>query len=432
MKYKKISLTFLFLLSTLLVASLPSTRQAHAQTGLNCVDIYTPEGAISRTCTGTTPGTPGGDGGDGGGGQVVSIGSCVPGESVNPQTAYIAGLFGGDASMCTAVVGMFDACTGQMVAFGGSAQSVPCSDLNPAVSAPPEPPNPCSVLTVTPGGISCSGTPWNIEARVAFPPIHLDVRPFPATLVRWPTAIRLSSMPPASGSGGVGYIGNGGGTSGNPALGDWRDLRLTLTLRPAHDFVIVSLPNLDPMTIRLTSPSSNPDIFRWEVPSHPAVGGGPLAGTIPGLDELPGDMPVFVGNARAPYRLFWQLTYEVRDSRRTCVPGRNVSSWQYECAVDGGIGTWDGHYTVQYGWDTRGMGGQVHPYQVVNLPANLMADSNGDGAIDAFWNYNVVLQRMNDADRTGDSVYGRSWNWNGLIYWGVREGQGQIGYPGVP
>lgn len=414
--------------------SLSITGEAQAKSPGCSSPIYNADGSISQSCADTTPGGPGGPGSDGSGssGQNVNTSSCTPGTSVTPQTAYIAGIFGRGPNVCTAVVGLFDDCTGQMVAFGATAGSVDCDDLDSGTGIPPEPPNPCSTLIVTPGGITCSGTPWGIEARVAFPPVTLDVRPFPATLVRWPTAIRLSSMPSASGSDGIGYIGNGGGTSGNPAVGDWRDLTLTLTLRPANDFVVVNLPNLDPMTVRLTSPTSPPDIFHWEVPSHPAAGGGPLAGTIPGLDELPADMPVFVGSARSPYRLFWQLTYEVRDSQRTCVPGRNVSTWTYECAVDGGIGTWDGHYKVEYGWSGYSQGGEVHPYQVVNLPANLLADSNGDGVIDAYWNYNLVLQRMNDNDRTNDPVYARSWNWNGTIYWGVREGQGQIGYPGVP
>ncbi len=36
---------------------------------------------------------------------------------------------------------------------------------------------------------------------------------------------------------------------------------------------------------------------------------------------------------------------------------------------------------------------------------------------------------MDDNDRVGSGQYQRSWNWRGIIYWAVREGQGQIGWP---
>lgn len=40
------------------------------------------------------------------------------------------------------------------------------------------------------------------------------------------------------------------------------------------------------------------------------------------------------------------------------------------------------------------------------------------------------LRRMDDSDRVDNSRYQRSWNWGGIIYWAVRERQGQIGWPG--
>ena len=64
------------------------------------------------------------------------------------------------------------------------------------------------------------------------------------------------------------------------------------------------------------------------------------------------------------------------------------------------------------------------------LPAALMADINNDGTPDAYWDNNLTLRRMDDNNRVDNPRYQRSWNWGGTIYWAVREGQGQIGWPG--
>jgi len=69
---------------------------------------------------------------------------------------------------------------------------------------------------------------------------------------------------------------------------------------------------------------------------------------------------------------------------------------------------------------------------VQGLPPSLAADLDGNGVPDAYWNSNLTLRRMDDYDRVGTPLWGRSWNWGGTIYWGVREGQAQIGWPGVP
>ena len=107
----------------------------------------------------------------------------------------------------------------------------------------PPPQHPCTTFSVSSGGITCTNTEWNVSARVTFPEIYLDVRPYPVTLVRWPTAVRNGGQPESSGSGGVDYISNGGGSSVNPREGDWRDLRLILTLRPAGP-MFVTLPHI--------------------------------------------------------------------------------------------------------------------------------------------------------------------------------------------
>ncbi|MDP2976909.1 MAG: DoxX family protein [Anaerolineales bacterium] len=43
---------------------------------------------------------------------------------------------------------------------------------------------------------------------------------------------------------------------------------------------------------------------------------------------------------------------------------------------------------------------------------------------------NSKINRMDDNNRVDNSAYRRSWNWGGVIYWAVREGQEQIGWPG--
>jgi hypothetical protein len=67
---------------------------------------------------------------------------------------------------------------------------------------------------------------------------------------------------------------------------------------------------------------------------------------------------------------------------------------------------------------------------VQNLPAALMADINNDGTPDAYWDNNLTLRRMDESGSVSNPQYQHSWNWGGIIYWAVREGQGQIGWPG--
>ena len=262
-----------------------------------------------------------------------------------------------------------------------------------------------------------------MSARVTFPEIYLDVRPYPATLVRWPTAVRNGGTPESTGSGGVNYIPNGGGSPNNPQEGDWQDLRLILTLQPAGP-MFVTLPHIGDMILSNQGGTGNPTMIQWEVPSHPAVGGGPLAGSVGGLDELPGDIPLFVGNGRAPYKLFWELRYYEYEAVEGCVAGPNGNG-NYNCG--GGTGH---HDIVGYDWKHHSSGGEIPPSAVQNLPAAIMADINNDGTPDAYWDNNLTLRRMDDNNRVDNPQYQRSWNWGGIIYWAVREGQGQIGWPG--
>jgi hypothetical protein len=289
----------------------------------------------------------------------------------------------------------------------------------PTIASVPVVSHPCQSLIVTDNGVTCNGCGpnWNVNARVSFPETFLDVRPYPATLVRWPTTLRNGGQASASGSGSVGYVSNGGGSPGNPAVGDWSDLTLTLTLNPAGPLGI-SLPYVGNFNLGASA------VFQWEVPSHPQVGGDPLAANVSGMDELPGDLPLFVGSGRSPYRLFWELRYLEYEAVQGCVSGPNPKG-NYNC--NGGTGHTE---VIGYEWRQHSSGGEIHPSEVTNLSGQLAADLNNDGVADAYWNHNLTLRRMDDAGSVDNPLYRRSWNWGGTLYWGVREGQGQIGWPG--
>jgi hypothetical protein len=186
----------------------------------------------------------------------------------------------------------------------------------------------------------------------------------------------------------------------------------------------VSLPQIGNLDLPDQGATGAARLIQWEVPSHPAVGGGPLAGSIRGLDELPADIPLFVGHGRAPYRLFWEVRYEAYQAIRECLPGPDARG-RYDCEHD------TGHKEIiGYEWKRQASGGEISPTDVQGLPASLMADLNGDGTPDAYWDNNLTIRRMDDNNRVDNPRYQRSWNWGGIIYWAVREGQGQIGWPG--
>jgi hypothetical protein len=56
-----------------------------------------------------------------------------------------------------------------------------------------------------------------------------------------------------------------------------------------------------------------------------------------------------------------------------------------------------------------------------------MAELNDDGTPDAYWDNTLTFRRMNNGNHLDDLQYQQSWNRSELIYWAVREGQGQIG-----
>ncbi len=385
---------------------------AHAQGTPTC--HFEADGSIVCTTGGGGGGEEGGNGGEGEEGDDENgDDSCTPGRYLRYELLSYDPATG----TCQALLVWADNCTDQMIeANADGPEEIPCW------SQPETPENPCDTFTVDPGGISCEAFGWRVSARVTFPEIYLDVRPYPATLVRWPTAVRCGGLGISSGSGGVDYIPYGGGTAARPQAGDWRDLTLTLSLRPTGNLSI-SLPWIESLTLPDHGSTGTPTIIHWDVPSHPAAGGGPLAGSVAGLDELPGDVPLFVGRGRAPYRLFWQLSYEQYQALEECRSGPDAAG-TYNCNEG------KGHTViVGYAWQGHTQGGEIPPSAVQNLPVSVMADLDGDGTPEAYWNTNLTLRRMDDHDRLDNPAYRRSWNWGGTIYWAVREGQGQIGWP---
>ena len=401
----------LILFITITASGLVRPATVQAQGAPSC--SFQPDGSIICTTGGE-----GGEGGEGSEGENGNNGNepggvCTPGEHVG----YLVISYDEAASTCEALAVLIDNCTGQVLE--------PAADEPDQISCSPQAPppqHPCTTFSIGSGGITCTNTEWNVSARVTFPAIFLDVRPFPVSLVRWPTAVRNGGQPESSGSGGVDYISNAGGSAGNPREGDWRDLRLILTLRPAGP-MFVTLPHIGNLMLPNEGATGSPTLIEWELPSHPAAGGGPLAGSIAGLDEIPGDIPVFVGNGRAPYKLYWELRYFEYEGIEECVDGPNGNG-NYNCG--GGTGHRE---VVDYEWRRHSSGGEIPPSAVQNLPGVLMADLNGDGTPDGYWDNNLTLRRMNNSDRVDDPQYQRSWNWGGTIYWAVREGQGQIGWP---
>jgi len=399
---KRVSLFFLLIV---LISIQPTP--ALAQSAPACA--FQPDGNIICTTGGGNEG--GGEEGSGENNNNNGGGACTPGNHM----AYRVTAFDEASGTCTAFPIRVDNCTGTIIQVWEQPATIECSLPEPTST----PQIPCTTFSVSTAGITCTNSGWNVSARVTFPEIYLDVRPYPATLVRWPTAVRNGGMPESSGSGGVNYISNGGGSSGQPHVGDWQNLRLILTLRPAGP-MFVTLPRIGDLVLSNGATQS----IQWEVPSHPAVGAGPLAGSISGLDELPADMPLFVGNGRAPYKLFWELRYQEYEAIEDCLAGPNGNG-NYNCG--GGMG----HRSITgYEWKNHSSGDEIPPSAVANLPVALMADINNDGTPDAYWDNNLTLRRMDESDSVNNPQYQRSWNWGGIIYWAVREGQGQIGWPG--
>lgn len=390
---------------------------AFAQT--DCETLWDPiaQGFVV-VCTGNGGGGSGG-GGDGGG---SGGGSCTPG------TTTVSTVIIGGGGLCEIWEIRHDVCTGQVIYANliGIMEGGACSVDPPSPGgAPPE--NPCVLLDVSSGGVFCR-TDWGIngklEARVQFPAVFLDLRPYPATLVRWPSAARNGGMPQRRGVGRTGYIPYGGGNINRPALGDWKDVRLTLTLKPASPIMFFRMPTLGTFALPDVGPEGAPQLLIFEKPSHPSAGANTTAGDI-GLAELPSDFPLFAGSAKTVYRLVWRLSFDkyIRD----CISGPDPGLGSATCKVRPSSAVNDGHWANL--WVDRSRSGEITPQMVADLPDVMAADLDGDGVPDAYWNRRVTVRRMDAQNRIDHPDWAGTWQWGGSVFWGVREGQGQIAWP---
>ena len=386
----------MILWAVMAVAFAGSVAEAQEQ---ECRTLFVPPDTFRTVCTGgNDPGPPEGE--------------CPPGTTRLETILVRLSEWG-----CAVIVREIDVCTGAVL--WERIESI----ISECQGFPSESHQPCTTFTISPGGVTCESE-WLVGAQVRFPETYLDLRPFPATLVRWPTAARCGGLVNASGSGTYDYVPYGGGSPDDPEVGDWRDLKLTLTLRPAGP-MFFSMPQIGMLALPDVGAEGQSSQIQWELPSHPEAGGSVQAGSVSGLGELPADMPLFAGSAHSPYRLFWRLTYE--RYTRDCEPGPDPGTGQLRCKTRNRLPENDGHWA--YEWDGRSDGGEILPRMVPGLPPNLAADLNGDGVPDAYWNHNLTIRRMDEGNRVDNPEWAASWNWGGAVYWAVREGQGQVGWP---
>jgi len=368
----------------------------------------------------------------GGGGDTPScnISGEIPGKAVNPESTvgtgpmtflgvYYPKLPNGQM-YCSVMAAAFDHC-GNFLHWGTGRiplAAAPCNSTNP-----PNPisNNPCKVLSYGNGRITCNWNfQWDLSAAVSMPPIVIDARPYPVALVNWPTTFRVNGLSENSGNGTLAYAGWGGGNPGNSRPGDWRNITLTLTFRPTGNPVVVNMALIPSFTVPSTGSTKT---FEWQVASHPAVGANNTAGGVGQLGEIPSDMTLFQGSSMTTYRLYYSLKYDEYSEHYECLdsatPVSNVPPaippGSYLCKNQRLVGTWNG----------KSERGELQPNEVVNLPASM----NG-GSVYNDWT--VVMRRMDENGNVNNPAYAHQYSWGTIFYIGVREGQGQIGWPDVP
>lgn len=279
-----------------------------------------------------------------------------------------------DFPLCSRILRTYDNCGTGLGMSHILDPLVACPMNEPA--KPPVNIDPCPAPNYD-NGFGCSS--WSVRASVGPPGTTLAARPYPATLVRWDTALRFDGIHAPSGTGFI------------AVAGDYRNYRLTLYFQPASSEITVYMEQLGVKRLTL----GQTIYFKYEVPSHPVVGGDDLASAVGQLQELPGDMPLF----------------------------RNMVAFPFELYCRAELLYWDG-----LAWRPYSITKKINPNDVAGMPDFYKLDTNGDGVADAFGGGTTIL-RMNDAGSTSDPVWRHSYSWGSVFFWAVREGQGQIGWP---
>ena len=329
---------------------------------------------------------------------------------------------------------MVDTCTGEAVgAVGldqddnGNLTAFACE--SPGTSTPP---NPCDEFVVTSSGVTCTtdfvdfgsfpGSQWQLTVHTPFPGAEIHTRPYPVTLVNWDTVMRVVGLGSSSKTGHLGYAAWGSGSEGNPAVGDWKDVTLRLEIKPVADWADVFLENIGLIRMRLGELHT----FQWNLPSHPAAGGGPLSGQVGQLEELEPDVPLYTNWTRAPYMVYCTISYYEWKSAYVGGAGDNG---ELNCRKDSN-GNFTGHR--EWGWKRGSKTTVITPDMAINqVPAGMLADLNGDGKPDAYWGRLSFIRRMDDNGNVNNPEWAHSYSWGPVWYWAAREAQGQIGWPGV-
>jgi hypothetical protein len=464
-----------YLLPSLLVVSLITAAELFITVRPAAADDVTCSGTVATgpdgwTCTqsgGNQGGSDGGGGSDsnpGGGGNGGSNNNnnhhndgageaCTPGTLV-PGTVTVPVSSGGapggivlpDGSvisangpvpggMCTTATGVIDACTGEAsgaIALEqddkGNIAAYPCD-----TGSNNTPPNPCDKFILTSSGITCTtdfdeggsfpASQWQLSAHAPWPGAEIHTRPYPVTLVNWDTVMRVAGLGTSSGSGHLAYLPWAHGSNGAPASGDWKSVTLRLDVKPVASWADVFLENIGLIRMR----TGEIHTFQWNLPSHPAAGGGPLSGQVGQLEELEPDVPLFTNWTRAPYMVYCTVSYYEWQS--TCVSGPDENGG-VNCRKNA-AGVFTAHR--EWGWKFHSQTVAVTPAMLKEpAPASILADLNNDGEPDAYWGRLSFIRRMDDAGRVDNPEWAHSYSWGPVWYWGVREGQGQIGWPGVP
>ena len=215
------------------------------------------------------PGNPtnGGGNNQGGGNKTGNNGgkpACTPTGQVTygyvwkPLNYYVQG-----KQQCEKLQAYFDSC-GNVIPYSIQNQGMgiisDCSGSN-STPTPSQPTtfNKCS-LVYNDGSISCSWNfQWKLVASVTMPPIVIDTRPYPVTLVNWPTTMRVNSLATNSGSGALAYAGWGGGRPGSPRPGDRENITLNVIFRPTGNPVTVNLDKQPTFTV--SASGGNKDLY---------------------------------------------------------------------------------------------------------------------------------------------------------------------------